>query len=249
MKNILLMILLFCTNNIFAQVVIGKDTPKTNNSELELISTDGQKALILPKTNDRTTLPKYKVTEVDSYTDDPSMEGMLLYNKAEKKVKVYDGKKWENAFDDSPKVHTITRMKMVPETIVCALGICGSNEIKFSSGGENFSDHLNIQTASDTFTIKQKGVYRINVNIGFSGFSLLGQNIKIAISVNGNARTYMSKSPKLFSSDTYVAGDEVVLYLNTGDQVKIKMTLGTSIAAGFKYGENDYSNITFERLL
>ena len=249
MKNIILLLVLIYSYNISAQVLIGSENPTTTRSDLELQGTDGQKVLILPTTQDFTTLPKYNASEADFYEDDPTMEGMLLYNKSENKTKVYDGTKWENAFAGSLDMTTMTRAKMNSQTLVCILGICGADDISFNYNGNSYEDHLGIQSSADTFIIRQKGVYRINVNIGFTGFSLLGQNIKITVEVNGKARTYMSKNPQLFSSDTYVAGDEVVLYLNTGDAVRFNMSLGTSIGAGFTFGNNDYSNVTFERVL
>ena len=250
MKNIISILVLVFSCNLYAQLLIGNDSNNvTTKSELELQNINGEKALILPTSQDATTLPKYNASATDLYDDDPTMEGMLLYNKNENKTKVYDGTKWDNAFDNSPNISTITRAKMNPQTLICLLGICGSNNISFTTTENNYADFLNIQSSADSFTIRQKGVYRINVNIGFSGVSLLGQNIKITVEVNGEARTYVSKDAKLFSSNTYAVGDEVVLFLNIGDTVKFHMSLGTSIGAGFSFGNNDYSNVTFERIL
>lgn len=249
-----------------AQVVIGGSTLSSSNTQLEL-QNSGQKVLILPVAENETVLPKYNNAQPDKYDDDATMEAMLMYNKAESLTKVYDGTKWKQAFNAKNKSTTWTRANINSTNMTCLstsdlfgqlLQLCSSNNLKFSvpANSSQFSDYLSVVRDSETFRIRQKGLYRINFNVLFSGFTagfdFNGARITIVVVVNGVEKAYMSGIASPFINvGSYLVSTDGVLFLDVNNDVTFRLVLdGSSWSiSSYNFGGSADSSVSIERIL
>ncbi|WP_144428870.1 hypothetical protein [Chryseobacterium sp. StRB126] len=256
---ILLTISLLGCNLLKAQVIMGGGSLKTSYTQLELQNTTGQKVLIQPAANNNTTLPKYNASQADNYDDDPSMQGMLMYDKNAAVSKVYDGSTWKQAFIAQVKATTWTRAKIDAGTAGCISLFCNSGNLSLSiptnSPTIEFADYLSTLPSPSTtfFKIRQKGLYRVNFNLQYTaanlGFS--GVKINVVIMVNNVEKSYMSANTGFISGGTYLAAADTVLFLDVNDTVNFRVSFnpgGLSIAS-FTFGGTPESNVSLERIL
>lgn len=181
MKNIINIISMFVVGAFAsAQVVISESDYSNDHAILSLVnpSSTEQKAkgLRMPTVDDITQLPLYDASEHDLYTDDPTMEGMVMYVKELEAVMVYDGEKWKTSLDHSYTPRT--RVSMQPGTTVnvgCLLVGCTADLVPFNLYDNELDiDELGIvdpkgegQSFSN-FTFREKGFYRVRVSLGIS---------------------------------------------------------------------------------
>ncbi|MET3538945.1 hypothetical protein [Chryseobacterium limigenitum] len=249
-----------------SQVVIGGSTLSSTNTQLEL-QNSGQKVLILPVAENETVLPKYNIAQPDKYDDDATMEAMLMYNKGESLTKVYDGTKWKQAFNAKNKSTTWTRASINSTNMTCLstsdlfgqlLQLCSSDNLKFSvpSNSSQFSDYLSVVRDSETFRIRQKGLYRINFNVLFSGFTagfdFNGARITIVVVVNGEEKAYMSGIASPFINvGNYLVSTDSVLFLDVNNDVRFRLVLdGSSWSiSSYGFGGSAESSVSIERML
>jgi|GEM_PF-1630748 hypothetical protein len=249
-----------------SQVVVGGGTLSSSHTQLEL-QNSGQKVLILPVAENETILPKYNSSQPDKYDDDATMEAMLMYNKAESLTKVYDGTKWEQAFNAKNKSTTWTRANINSTNMTCLstsdlfgqlLQLCSSNNLQFSvpANSTQFSDYLSVVRNSETFRIRQKGLYRINFNVLFSGFTagfdFDGARITIVVVVNGVEKAYMSgKASPFINVGNYLVSTDGVLFLDVNNDVTFRLILdGSSWSiSSYNFGGTAESSVSIERVL
>lgn len=249
-----------------SQVIIGGRTLSSSHTQLELQNL-GQKVLILPVAENETLLPKYNNSQPDKYDDDSTMEAMLMYNKNESLTKVYDGTKWEQAFNGRNRSSNWTRANINSTNMTCIstsdlfgqlLQLCSSNNLKFSIPANNFqfSDYLSVVKNSETFRIRQKGLYRINFNLLFSGFTagfdFNGARITIVIVVNGVEKAYMSgKASPFINVESYLVSTDGVLFLDVNNDITFRLVLDGSSwsVSSYNFGGTAESNVSIERIL
>lgn len=249
-----------------SQVVIGGSTLSSTNTQLEL-QNSGQKVLILPVAENETVLPKYNIAQPDKYDDDTTMEAMLMYNKAESLTKVYDGTKWKQAFNAKNKSTTWTRASINSTNMTCLstsdlfgqlLQLCSSDNLKFSvpTNSLQFSDYLSVVRNSETFRIRQKGLYRVNFNVLFSGFTagfdFNGARITIVVVVNGVEKAYMSGIASPFINvGNYLVSTDGVLFLDVNNDVTFRLVLDGSAwsISSYNFGGSADSSVSIERIL
>ncbi|SEW27102.1 hypothetical protein SAMN05421841_1948 [Chryseobacterium wanjuense] len=249
-----------------SQIAIGGASVSSSHTQLELRNS-GQKVLIFPVAENETILPKYNASQPDKYDDDASMEAMLMYNKAESITRVYDGTKWENAFNTKNSSTTWTRASINSTNMTCLstsdlfgqlLQLCSSDNLKFSVPGNSsqFSDYLSVVRNSETFRIRQKGLYRINFNVLFSGFTagfdFNGARITIVVVVNGVEKAYMSgKASPFINVGTYLASADGVLFLDVNNDITFRLVLdGSSWSiSSYNFGGTPESSVSVERIL
>ncbi|SFN58110.1 hypothetical protein SAMN05421594_3374 [Chryseobacterium oleae] len=240
---------------INAQIIIGGNNISNPYTQLELQNTDEKKALILPATNDNTTLPQYNVLQTDGYNNDPTMEGMLMYDKKAQITKVYDGSSWKQAFIPEHTATTWTRARIESASAACLSILCSSNNLPLSipANDPQFADHLSIRHSADTFRMRQKGIYRINFNAVFGGINVgfTGTKINIAILVNGEQKAYMSANAAFISLNNYAVSADTVLFLDVNSNVNFRISIDNSAfsISGYTFGGTADSNVSFEKIL
>lgn len=249
-----------------SQIIVGGSTLLSNKTQLEL-QNSGSKVLVLPVAEDETILPKYNSTQPDKYDDDSTMEAMLMYDKNNALTKVYDGTKWEQAFTTKNKAITWTRAGVNSTNMTCLsttnifgqlLQLCSSSNLKFSvpANSSQFSDYLSIVKDTQTFRIRQKGLYRINFNVLFSGFTagfdFNGARITVVVVVNGVEKAYMSGTASPFINvGNYMVSTDSVLFLDVNNDINFRLILdGSSWSiSSYNFGGTSESNVSFERVL
>jgi len=238
-----------------AQVVMGGANVTSPYTQLELQNTTGQKVLIQPVANSNTTLPKYNAAQADGYDDDTTMEAMLMYDKNASVSKVYDGSTWKQAFIPQGKATTWTRARIEPSSVACLSFLCTSGNLPLSipNNSNQFSDYLSVFRPSDTFRIRQKGLYRINFNLLFNGINIgfAGVKVNIAIAVNGEQKAYMSTNAGFISANSFSASADTVLFLDVNNDVNFRVNVSTPglSVASFTFGGTPDSSISLERIL
>lgn len=100
-KSIFVSAIFLLQTHVFSQIVIS-DTPKDPHPNA-LLEIDSDKGVLLPSVNNFTELPLYTTNESDFFLDDPSMEGMLVYNKEDHTLYKYDGYTWMPSYVKSFK--------------------------------------------------------------------------------------------------------------------------------------------------
>lgn len=181
----------------FAQVGISKNQNSTfemnSNASLHLDGLNPTNSsglgLILPNVSQKENLPLFDSTSPDSYQDDPTLEGMILYDKKTSSVHTYVGDKWEN----DKSVYVDPKLKQSrflgkgdssdQQSVVCVLLLaCGRHQgLQFSHAidGEHSYNNLNITRDKTTikylginydypnskFVINEAGTYEIRVNL------------------------------------------------------------------------------------
>ncbi|MEF9478702.1 hypothetical protein ACR1PO_19480 [Chryseobacterium sp. RRHN12] len=255
MKNYIVLLCILGGAFTNAQVIIGGGALQTPYTQLELQNTTGRKVLIQPAANDKTTLPKYNAAQPDGYNDDATMEAMLMYDKNASVSKVYDGTTWKQTFIPQGKATTWTRARIEPSSVACLSFLCTSGNLPLSipNNSNQFSDYLSVFRPSDTFRIRQKGLYRINFNVLFNGGNIgfAGVKVNIAIAVNGEQKAYMSANAAFISANSFSASADTVLFLDVNNDVNFRVNISTpglSVAA-FTFGGTPDSSISLERIL
>jgi len=257
MEKKIFLLNIFCALSVKAQVIIGGSVPSNQYTQLELQNTTDQKVLILPATSDKTTLPKYSSAEADEYNDDPSMEGMLMYDKNAKITKVYNGFKWENAFTPDYKATTWTRVKIENTKIKCLSVLCTRDTglyltVPLSLIKPEFADHLSILQSNSKFKMRQQGLYRFNFNLKFEGINLglTSATVYIAIVVNGNTKGYMSADAAFISSASFLTSTDTVLFLGVNDIVSFEVSVDSGLSlADYTFGGTPESSVSVEKIL
>lgn len=84
----------------FTQVRISENEGEIHPKAM--LQIDSQKGMILPAAEDFREFPNYDVTESDYFKNDPDMEGMLMFNKEDKKLYIFDGDSWLPSNAKSP---------------------------------------------------------------------------------------------------------------------------------------------------
>lgn len=100
MKNILMLAALCMYSIAFTQVRISENEGEIHPKAM--LQIDSQKGMILPAAEDFREFPNYDVTESDYFKNDPDMEGMLMFNKEDKKLYIFDGDSWLPSNAKSP---------------------------------------------------------------------------------------------------------------------------------------------------
>jgi hypothetical protein len=200
MKNILvtLFILGFYFQGI-AQIRISETEGEIHPRAL--LEIDSNKGVILPLAENFTQFPNYNENELDLFSDDPSLEGMLLYNKEEKKLFIYDGESWIPSNAKSHRAEnkiTLLRSTAADITKVNILNISTRDAIPFNL--YQVINDKNVNNANiipldlegndgyaDTFQISESGWYKINPSIMIkSGGGLTVGNIDAIAVLNAS---------------------------------------------------------------
>ncbi len=236
--------------NLYAQVVIEGNPNSTlleaHSSAMLHIKNQNEaaaKAMGLPVVADAQSLPKYNASQPDLYDDDPTMEGMLMYQTDESVVKVYDGTKWSNAF--SVEKPNLTRAKVESNITIPSSG-GNLNFTHFNDKPNGFIDYLNLKTgvtAPNVFKIRQTGVYRVNIT---AEVNLSSTNLLTTAFVNNNYR-FALKFPIGNSGSTRIANYEFTMMLKQGEEVRFEVSSENS--SSFTVFATNLSTILIEKIM
>jgi hypothetical protein len=208
--------------------------------------------IVLPKVDDKSQLPLANNSE-DGYADDPTLKGMLLFNKETTSVDVYTGEFWEedkNRFTDPRTKQSRFLGKgdgTDQQSVVCVLILaCGRNRmLSFSHAvdGQDSYNNLNIVVEDLThkygainytdpnakFIIKEAGTYQIRINLPtyIAGVASLTEGASYQI--------YASKKdengdPKEVLLSSVVPNFPGILGIGGGSRVGIGITTTISLA-------------------
>lgn len=246
-------ILLFVSCLVKGQVIINGNSSSTvepHSTAMLLVKNQADnsnvKALGLPVVANATQLPKYNASQPDSYDDDPTMEGMLMFNAdpAVNTVVVYDGQKWQKAF-------SVMQSNLTRARVGSAISIPGAGgDINFTIYDDvtnGYFDYLKIKTGvtqANVFEIRQSGVYRINLGVDVS----LASGIKLLATafVNDNYR-FALKNTVAQAGTSRIANYEFSMFLKQGEKVRFQISSENSSA--FTINANNLSSIIFEKIM
>ncbi|WP_322971524.1 hypothetical protein [Faecalibacter sp. LW9] len=273
-KIILFNLVIFLTALVTnAQVNIGRETAISDKGMLNLINIEENaaksKGMMIPTVENETELPLYNTSEVDLFTDDPTMEGMVMYQKDIQRVVVYDGEKWKSMLYE--KNHNkSTRLSMNASDpyrpkIACVLVGCGRNDVPFGLyNSQDDYDELGILDTSgivnnnfNNFTIKESGFYRILVSLKVKTSGL--HVTPPVISFQGIKNDYILARNDIELNEVILitAGAnrtgsmEFVGMFNKGDKFKIQVSAGVAIltvADVYTVEPEDQTFINIEKL-
>ncbi|MFV0198731.1 hypothetical protein OBK01_11025 [Empedobacter falsenii] len=279
MKNIFTLLVLFVlATNSQAQVVVGNPAYENDHALLSLINPSTNpneaKGLMMPLVDDITQLPLYDANEHDLYTDDPTMEGMVMYVKDQEIIMVYDGEKWKATLDQSDLPYTRASLNLnAPSNpkVVCVLAGCGSATTPFGLYSPDFDvDELGIITQTgqisdqdpeeDTysnFTIQEKGFYRVFVSLGMKTSGLHVSAPILSYRAKKNDFYLTRKEVPIVDAILIHAGAnrvgtmEFVGFFDAGDKLTIQVTGAVSlltVADTYEVVPGDKSFIKIEKL-
>lgn len=195
MKNILVtLFVLGSFSQGIAQIRIseidGEIHPKA------MLQIDSQKGMILPTAEDITKFPNYDVAESDLFQNDTDMEGMLMYNKEDKKLYIFDGDTWLPSNAKSPNAdHKISLLTSNHPDItkVNILNISTLDPVPFNLFYKKNEEDVNEAKIigmdlvdsdgyAETYEFTESGWYKINPSIMIkSGGGLTVGNIDAVV--------------------------------------------------------------------
>ncbi len=275
MKNkIYLLLLSFIAQIISAQVIIGNNINPSTNSVLSIVNNSDtptdSKGFMIPTVNNETELPLYSSSEPDHFTDDTTMQGMIMYQKDIKRVVFYDGTKWNPTLYETGG--RVTRASMDPTTleadyptVSCVLIGCGKKDVAFGSYNTTLdNDKLGIINPQGTinsnfnnFTFKESGIYKIliSLKVKTSGLHVSPPVISFRALKNDNiiARNDISLNEAILitAGANRVGTMEFLAMFDRGDKLKIQVSGGVSIltvADVYKIVPTDETFIRIEKL-
>jgi hypothetical protein len=180
-KIIYSFILLGIFTNGFAQLRISDKNKEEGGGNIHpraILEIDSHKGIILPIANNLTEFPNYSPDEHDLFEDDDEMDGMLLFNKADKKLYLFDGENWipsnakshraendisflRSTHEDIIKINilNISTRDVVPFDQFYSIGtkvVNNANVIALDTDNDNYAD---------SYEFVESGWYKINPSI------------------------------------------------------------------------------------
>lgn len=256
-----------------AQVNIGRETAISDKGILNIINMEDNaaksKGMMIPTVENATELPLYNVSESDLYTDDQTMEGMVMYQKDIQRVVVYDGEKWKPMLYE--KTHnrssrfSMNASDLYRPRIACVLVGCGKEDVPFGLyNNQDDYDELDILDSSGTvndgfnnFTIKESGFYSILVSMKVKTSGLHVTPPVISFQGIKNDYVLARNDVELNEVILITAGAnrtgsmEFVGMFNKGDKFKIQVSAGVAIltvADVYTVEPEDQTFISIEKL-
>ncbi|OFM82635.1 hypothetical protein [Weeksella sp. HMSC059D05] len=279
MKNIINIISMFAVGALAsAQVVISESDYTNDHAILSLVNPSSNehkaKGLMLPLVDDITQLPLYDANEHDLYTDDPTMEGMVMYVKEKEAVMVYDGEKWKTALDQSRVPYTRASLDPNAEKnprLACVVAGCGSATTPFGLYSSDFDvDELGIispigeiddeneeEYTYSNFTMKERGFYRIFVSLGMKTSGLHVSTPILSYRAKKNDFILTRREVPIATAILIHAGAnrvgtmEFVGFFDAGDTLTLQVTGAVSlltVADVYEVIPGDQSFIKIEKL-
>lgn len=143
-----------------------------------LLEIDSNKGVILPSAENFTEFPNYDATEPDLFIDDESMQGMLIFNKEDKKLYLFDGESWLPSNAKSHRAeNSISYLHSTHPDItkVNILNISTRDVVPFNSfhlidneavnNANVLAMDLDGDSYAETYEFLESGWYRINPSI------------------------------------------------------------------------------------
>lgn len=232
-----------------SQVLIGGQPNTTmvphSSAMLHLVNQNeaAASAMGMPLAANAQELPFFDPSQPDLYTDNPDLEGMLMYQEDQKLVKVYDGQKWTNAF--SVENPNLTRVRVASNYNISTTG-GPLNFTWLNDHANGFIDFMNLKTGvtgANVFKMRQTGVYRINIILEIN---LTNTNLLATAFVNDSYR-FALKFNVRSGGTTQVANYEFTMLLKQGEEVRFDVSSENS--QGFTIYGTNLSNIMFEKIL
>lgn len=258
----------------FSQVTLGSAANPSANSMFSVVNNEDNaaksKGMMIPTVNNETELPLYNASDPDRFSNDPTMQGMIMYRKDIQRVVVYDGEKWKPTFYENGG--RTTRASMNPATpennfpsVACILIGCGEKDVPFGFYNNTLDgDKLGIIDPQGTvnsnfnnFTFKESGFYRvlISLKVKTSGIHVSPPVISFRALKNGSvlARNDVSLNEAILitAGANRVGTMEFLAMFDKGDQLKVQVSGGISIltvADVYKIVPTDGTFISIEKL-
>lgn len=258
----------------FSQVTLGSAANPSANSMFSVVNNEDNaaksKGMMIPTVNNETELPLYNASDPDRFSNDPTMQGMIMYRKDIQRVVVYDGEKWKPTFYENSG--RTTRASMNPATpennfpsVACILIGCGEKDVPFGFYNNTLDgDKLGIIDPQGTvnsnfnnFTFKESGFYRvlISLKVKTSGIHVSPPVISFRALKNGSvlARNDVSLNEAILitAGANRVGTMEFLAMFDKGDQLKVQVSGGISIltvADVYKIVPTDGTFISIEKL-
>ncbi|MEG0925633.1 hypothetical protein [Chryseobacterium sp.] len=274
MKKIYISALMAWAGAAYSQVTLGSANNPSNNSMFSVVNNEDNsaksKGMMIPTVNNESELPLYNGGESDHFSNDPTMQGMIMYRKDIQRVVVYDGEKWKPTFYENGG--RTTRASMNPATpennfpsVACILIGCGEKDVPFGFYNNTLDgDHLGIIDPQGTvnsnfnnFTFKESGFYRvlISLKVKTSGIHVSPPVISFRALKNGSvlARNDVSLNEAILitAGANRVGTMEFLAMFEKGDQLKVQVSGGISIltvADVYKIVPTDGTFISIEKL-
>lgn len=274
MKKIYITALMIWANTAFSQVTLGSAANPSSNSIFSVVNNEDNsaksKGMMIPTVNNEAELPLYNSNDPDHFSNDPTMQGMIMYRKDIQRVVVYDGEKWKPTFYENGG--RATRASMNPATpennfpsVACILIGCGEKDVPFGFYNNVLDgDKLGIIDPQGTvnsnfnnFTFKESGFYKIliSLKVKTSGIHVSPPVISFRALKNGSvlARNDVSLNEAILitAGANRVGTMEFLAMFDKGDQLKVQVSGGISIltvADVYKIVPTDGTFISIEKL-
>ncbi len=247
----------------YAQVKIG-DNPDIVHPRAVFQIEKSTKGIILPTVENITELPNYSISQPDLYVNNPTDNGLLIYNKDTKEVLKYDGYKWISATERSIKNYknlSILGSDNADVTVANVLGITSRPVLPFNilnNIDKNIINNLGLTIAGGEITIQSNGFYRINPSIKTSSAGGLSVgNAATIISLQALYAGATSEGWQKIHENSFLlyglvvtAGNSnsinsfsTIKYFNAGDKIRIKAGIqadsGLNLGTGVTFKMND----------
>lgn len=274
MKKIYISAFITLVSTAFSQVTLGSAANPSTNSMFSVVNNEDNaaksKGMMIPTVNNESELPLYNISDSDRFSNDPTMQGMIMYRKDIQRVVVYDGEKWKPTFYENGG--RTTRASMNPATpennfpsVTCVLIGCGEKDVPFGFYNNTLDgDKLGIIDPQGTvnsnfnnFTFKESGFYRvlISLKVKTSGIHVSPPVISFRALKNGSvlARNDVSLNEAILitAGANRVGTMEFLAMFDKGDQLKVQVSGGISIltvADVYKIVPTDGTFINIEKL-
>ncbi|WP_284462869.1 hypothetical protein [Chryseobacterium sp.] len=274
MKKIYISAFITLASTAFSQVTLGSAANPSTNSMFSVVNNEDNaaksKGMMIPTVNNESELPLYNISDSDHFSNDPTMQGMIMYRKDIQRVVVYDGEKWKPTFYENGG--RTTRASMNPATpennfpsVTCVLIGCGEKDVPFGFYNNTLDgDKLGIIDPQGTvnsnfnnFTFKESGFYRvlISLKVKTSGIHVSPPVISFRALKNGSvlARNDVSLNEAILitAGANRVGTMEFLAMFDKGDQLKVQVSGGISIltvADVYKIVPTDGTFINIEKL-
>ncbi len=264
---------LFFISSLKAQVLIGQKAEGVQaHAMLDIYNHADNPAqaqgILFPKVDNETELPLYDPTQPDLFQDDPTMEGMLLYQSDIAKVRYYDGEKWNTTLYED-RLADVSRIsfneKAESPKMVCTLVFCGNQTLSPLVYRTTDFDRLAVVKTNGDFSmqINETGFYRFNINlmIRTSGIHVTPPVISVrALKKTPNQteailtrRDVALNDAILITSNTArLAATTFQAFVQKGDLIKFQLSGAVDIltvADVYELVQDDRSYIEIERIL
>lgn len=258
----------------FSQVTIGSAISPSPNSMFSVVNKEDNaaqsKGMMIPTVNNETELPLYNASQSSRFDKDPSMQGMIMYQKDIQRVVVYDGEQWKPTFYESGG--RATRASMNPATaesdfpsVGCVLIGCGQKDVPFGFYSNTLDgDKLGIidpqgavNNDFSNFTFRESGFYKIliSLKVKTSGLHVSPPVISFRALKNGAilARNDvpLNEAILITAGANRVGTMEFLAMFDKGDKLKVQVSGGISIltvADVYKIVPTDGTFISIEKL-